>query len=74
MQLKSGKDLLGLWRRYKLLHGQCVAAVHKQEDCADHLLKSFSDREITEEENDAWIKDCNVSMSSAEQSDTCDSR
>lgn len=63
MQLKSGKDLLGLWQRYKLLHSQCVAAVHKQEDCVDRLLNSASDREITEEENDAWIKDCNVSMS-----------
>lgn len=61
MQLKSGRDLLGLWQRYRFLHSQCVAAVHKQEECADRLLKTATDREITEEESRAWIRDCNVS-------------
>lgn len=69
LQLKSGKDLLGLWQGYKSLHGQCAAAVRKQEDCADRLLKRASDREITEEENGAWVKDCDVSTSNDGRSD-----
>lgn len=60
-QLRSSKALLGLWQRYKLLYGQCVTAVQKQEEHADRLLKSATDREITEEESSAWIKDCSVS-------------
>lgn len=60
-QLRSSKALLGLWQRYKLLYRQCVAAVQKQEECADRLLRSTTDREITEEESSAWIKDCDVS-------------
>lgn len=60
-QLRSSKVLLGLWQHYKFLYGQCVTAVHKQEERADHLLKSATDREITEEESSAWIKDCSVS-------------
>lgn len=61
VQLKIGKDLLGLWQRYKLLYSQCVAGVRRQEECADRLLKSATDREITEEESSAWMKDCSVS-------------
>ncbi|XP_028253699.1 nesprin-1 [Parambassis ranga] len=57
-QLRSSKALLGLWQRYKLLYRQCVAAVQKQEERADRLLRSATDREITEEESSAWIKDC----------------
>lgn len=60
-QLRSSKALLGLWQRYKLLYGQCVTAVQKQEERADRLLKSATDREISEEESSAWIKDCSVS-------------
>ncbi|XP_062293158.1 nesprin-1 isoform X4 [Scomber scombrus] len=57
-QLRSSKALLGLWQRYKTLYGQCVTAVQKQEERADRLLKSATDREITEEESCVWIKDC----------------
>ena len=53
--------MLGLWQRYKTLYGQCVTAGQKQEERADRLLKSATDREITEEESSVWIKDCNVS-------------
>lgn len=60
-QLRSSKGLQGLWQRYKSLYGQCVTAVQKQEEHADRLLKSATDREITEEESSAWITDCNVS-------------
>ena len=60
-QLRSGKALLGLWQRYKLLHGQCLTAVQKQEAQADRLLKRAIDREITEEEGSTWMKDCSVS-------------
>lgn len=38
-----------------------MTAVQKQEKHADQLLKSATDKEITEEENNAWMKDCNVS-------------
>lgn len=61
MQLKIGNDLLGLWQRYKMLYGQCVAGVRRQEERADRLLKSATDKEITEEESSAWMKDCSVS-------------
>ncbi|XP_067337447.1 nesprin-1 isoform X16 [Channa argus] len=62
-QLKISKALLGLWQRYMSLYSQCVAAVQKQEERADHLLKSPTDREISEDESSAWIKDCNDLMS-----------
>ncbi|CAI5683845.1 unnamed protein product [Oreochromis niloticus] len=58
-QLRTSKSLLGLWQRYRSLYSQCVTAVHKQEERADRLLRSATDREITEEESSAWIKDCN---------------
>ncbi|XP_027140369.1 nesprin-1 isoform X4 [Larimichthys crocea] len=61
-QLRSSKALLGLWQRYKLLYGQCVTAVQKQEERADRLLKSATDREITEEESSAWITDCSACL------------
>ena len=61
-QLRSSKGLLGLWQRYRTLYGQCVAAVQKQEGHADRLLKSATDKEISEEESSAWIKDCDVSI------------
>lgn len=60
-QLRSSKALLGLWQRYKSLYSQCAAAVQKQEERADRLLKSATDRDITAEESSAWIKDCSVS-------------
>uniref|UniRef100_A0A3B4YE87 Spectrin repeat containing nuclear envelope protein 1 n=1 Tax=Seriola lalandi dorsalis TaxID=1841481 RepID=A0A3B4YE87_SERLL len=50
-QLRSSKALLGLWQRYRTSYGQCVTAVQKQQEHADRLLKSATDREITEEEN-----------------------
>ncbi|XP_026174038.1 nesprin-1 isoform X1 [Mastacembelus armatus] len=62
-QLRSSKGLLGLWQRYTSLYGQCVAAVQKQEAHADRLLKSATDREISEEESRAWIKDCSECLS-----------
>uniref|UniRef100_A0A3Q3Q2J9 KASH domain-containing protein n=1 Tax=Monopterus albus TaxID=43700 RepID=A0A3Q3Q2J9_MONAL len=58
-QLRSSKALLGLWQRYRSLYGQCVTAVQKQEEHADRLLKTATEREISEEESRAWIKDCN---------------
>uniref|UniRef100_A0A3B4FY37 KASH domain-containing protein n=1 Tax=Pundamilia nyererei TaxID=303518 RepID=A0A3B4FY37_9CICH len=58
-QLRTSKSLLGLWQRYRSLYSQCVTAVHKQEERADRLLRSATDREITEDESSAWIKDCN---------------
>lgn len=60
-QLRSSRALLGLWQHYGSLYSQCVTAVQKQEECADRLLKSATDREISEEECSAWMKDCNVS-------------
>lgn len=60
-QLRSSKALLVLWQRYRSSCSQCVTAVQKQEDRADRLLKSATDREITEEESSAWIMDCDVS-------------
>lgn len=60
-QLRSRRALLGLWQRYGALYSQCVTEVQKQEECADRLLKSATDREISEEESSTWIKDCNVS-------------
>lgn len=59
-QLRSSKALLGLWQHYRSSNGQCVTAVQKQEERADHLLKSAIDREITEEESSIWIKECDV--------------
>uniref|UniRef100_A0A3P8TBY5 Spectrin repeat containing nuclear envelope protein 1 n=1 Tax=Amphiprion percula TaxID=161767 RepID=A0A3P8TBY5_AMPPE len=50
-QLRSSKALLGLWQHYRSLYGQCVAEVQKQEESADRLLRSATDREITEEES-----------------------
>ncbi|XP_041831658.1 nesprin-1-like [Melanotaenia boesemani] len=62
-QLRSSKALLGLWQHYRSLYSQCVAAVQKQEERADRLLRSATDREITEEESSDWIKDCNDCLS-----------
>lgn len=60
-QLRGSKALLGLWQRYKSLYSQCAGAVHKQEERADRLLKSATNRDITAEESNAWMKDCSVS-------------
>uniref|UniRef100_A0A8K9Y661 Spectrin repeat containing nuclear envelope protein 1 n=1 Tax=Oncorhynchus mykiss TaxID=8022 RepID=A0A8K9Y661_ONCMY len=57
-QLRSSKALLGLWQRYTELYDQSVSAVHKQEERTDRLLKSATDRDVTEEESNAWIRDC----------------
>ena len=38
-----------------------MAAVQRQEERADRLLKSATDRDVTEEESSAWIRDCSVS-------------
>lgn len=57
-QLRSSRSLRGLWQRYRSLYGQCVTAVQKQEERADRLLRRATDREITEEESSAWMKDC----------------
>lgn len=61
-QLRSSKALLGLWQRYKSLYSQCAAAVHKQEERADRLLKSATDGDITAEESSAWMKDCSACL------------
>ncbi|MEQ2158302.1 hypothetical protein GOODEAATRI_010793, partial [Goodea atripinnis] len=58
-QLRSSKSLLGLWQRYRSLYSQCVKEVQKQEERADRMLRSATDREITEEESRTWVKDCN---------------
>uniref|UniRef100_A0A3Q3FN38 Spectrin repeat containing, nuclear envelope 1a n=1 Tax=Labrus bergylta TaxID=56723 RepID=A0A3Q3FN38_9LABR len=55
-QLRSSKALLGIWQRYRSLYGQCVTAVQKQEERADCLLKSATDRDITEEESSASVQ------------------
>lgn len=55
--------MLGLWHHYRSLHSQCAMAVVKLEERADHLLKSATD--ISEEENSAWMKDCNVRRDAA---------
>ncbi|XP_042156778.1 nesprin-1 isoform X2 [Oncorhynchus tshawytscha] len=57
-QLRCSKALLGLWQRYTELYDQSVSAVHKQEERADRLLKSATDRDVTEDESNAWIRDC----------------
>lgn len=61
-QLRSSKALLGLWQRYRTLYSQCVTAVQKQEEHADRLLKTATDKEITEEESSVWMKDCNACL------------
>lgn len=60
-QLRSSKALLGLWQHYRTLHNSCLAAVQREEECADRLLKSATDRDLTEQESSSWIKDCDVS-------------
>ncbi|CAL9692474.1 unnamed protein product [Knipowitschia caucasica] len=62
-QLRSSKALLGLWQQYKTLYNQCVSTVQKQEQRADRLLKSATDKEISEDENQTWIKDCDDCLS-----------
>ncbi|XP_077443053.1 nesprin-1 isoform X2 [Stigmatopora argus] len=57
-QLRSSKALLGLWHQYKELFSTCAKAVERQEERTDRLLKSATDRDITEEESSGWIKDC----------------
>ncbi|XP_053736179.1 nesprin-1 isoform X10 [Synchiropus splendidus] len=57
-QLRSSKTLLGLWQQYKTSHSQCVMAVQRQENHANHLLKSMTDTDVTEEDSSRWIKDC----------------
>ncbi|XP_061667964.1 nesprin-1 isoform X8 [Syngnathoides biaculeatus] len=57
-QLRNSKTLLGLWQQYKELSATCVKAVERQEGRADRLLKSATDRDITEEETSAWMTDC----------------
>lgn len=61
-QLRSSKALMGLWQRYRSSCGQCVTLVQRQEERADRLLKSATDREITEEESSAWIMACDVGI------------
>ncbi len=41
-----------------------MTAVQKQEERADRLLKSATDRDITEEESCVWLKDCKVGRNS----------
>ena len=38
-----------------------MTAVQRQEDRANRLLKSATDRDITEQESAAWVRDCDVS-------------
>ncbi|XP_061559702.1 nesprin-1 isoform X16 [Phycodurus eques] len=57
-QLRNSKALLGLWQQYKELSSTCAKAVERQEERADRLLKSATDRDITEEESSAWMRDC----------------
>ncbi|TNN68504.1 Nesprin-1 [Liparis tanakae] len=61
-QLRSSKALMGLWQRYRSSCGQCVTLVQRQEERADRLLKSATDREITEDESSAWIMDCDACL------------
>lgn len=53
--------MLRLWQHYRTLYSQCGIAVQKQEERADRLLKSATDKEISEEESCTWMKDCDVS-------------
>ncbi|XP_019750512.1 nesprin-1 isoform X11 [Hippocampus comes] len=65
-QLRSSKALLGLWQQYTELFGTCVKAVERQEERVDRLLKSATDRDITEEESSAWIKGCDECLGEQE--------
>ncbi|XP_061127011.1 nesprin-1-like isoform X2 [Syngnathus typhle] len=65
-QLRSSKALLGLWQKYTELFAMCTKAVERQEERVDRLLKSATDRDITDEESSAWIKDCDECLGEQE--------
>uniref|UniRef100_A0A3B3YSL6 KASH domain-containing protein n=1 Tax=Poecilia mexicana TaxID=48701 RepID=A0A3B3YSL6_9TELE len=66
-QLRSSKSLLGLWQRYRSAYSQCVKAVQKQEERSDRLLRSATDREITEEESSDCLNDQDSVQQSLQQ-------
>ncbi|XP_067272909.1 nesprin-1 isoform X4 [Pseudorasbora parva] len=49
-QLRRSKSLLQLWQRYKALHAQSSTDIQKLEEHVEHLLKSATHRDITEQE------------------------
>lgn len=59
-QLKVSKSLSGLWRRYEELHEGSRRDVQRLEERAEHLHKSATRRDISEDEIKAWMSDCHV--------------
>ncbi|MCJ8743979.1 hypothetical protein PDJAM_G00100910, partial [Pangasius djambal] len=57
-QLRSSKNLLQLWQRYKELHESSSKDVQRLEERAERLLNSSAHRETTEQEVKTWIHDC----------------
>ncbi|KAI5615121.1 nesprin-1 isoform X2 [Silurus asotus] len=57
-QLRSSKNLLQLWQRYKELHESSSKDVQRLEERAERLLNSSTHRETTEQEEQTWIRDC----------------
>lgn len=49
-QLRRSKNLLQLWQHYKALHAQSSTDIQKLEEQVEHLLKSATHRDITEQE------------------------
>ncbi|XP_048062412.1 nesprin-1 isoform X1 [Megalobrama amblycephala] len=49
-QLRRSKSLLQLWQHYKALHAQSSTDIQKLEEQVEHLLKSATHRDITEQE------------------------
>ncbi|TSR99415.1 Nesprin-1 [Bagarius yarrelli] len=66
-QLKSSKNLLQLWQRYKELHESSGKDVQRLEERAERLLHSSAHRNTTEQEVTAWIHDCDQLTSVEEQ-------
>lgn len=62
-QLRSSKNLLQLWQRYKELHESSSKDVQRLEERAECLLNSSAHTETTEQEVKTWIHDCDVSVS-----------
>ncbi|XP_073712130.1 nesprin-1 isoform X2 [Misgurnus anguillicaudatus] len=57
-QLRSSKSLLQLWRHYKALYAQSNTDIQKLEEQVEHLLKSATHRDITEQELKKWMHQC----------------
>ncbi|KAK7133089.1 hypothetical protein R3I94_015094 [Phoxinus phoxinus] len=49
-QLRKSKSLLQLWQHYNAIHAQSSTDIQKLEEQVEHLLKSATHRDITEQE------------------------